>query len=189
MCACAPLRRDGVVASKVTKSRKGSKLPILMLHCSCRYHVSETHLLPMPDVGTDLLLEHPANEAYDQVVYLLTVNRVDGGNQTCGSAGLQDVNSTRSISALTDVATGEGAINIKCEGNYTAALVVRDGAGFEVPIREWGFQVLRKDTAVPEYGPDGSGCANGNAVDGEPMDRHFTCNCAGTGHPLRRFDV
>ena len=47
-----------------------------------KYHVSETHLLPMPHVSTDQLLEHPANEAYDQVVYLLTVN-AEGGNQTC----------------------------------------------------------------------------------------------------------
>ena len=141
-----------------------------------KYHVSETHLLPMPDVSTCKLLEHPANGAYDQVVYLLSVN-TEGDNHTCTGT---DASSSRIISALTDAATGEGAINIKCVGTYAATLVVRDGAGFEVTIRNWTFQVLRRDTDVPEHGPGGRECEHGSAVDGEQMDRQFTCDCAGT---------
>merc|ERR1719272_256256 len=78
---------------------------------------------------------------------------------------------------MTDVSDGEGAMNIKCVGNYTAKLVVRDGAGIPVELRSWHFMVLPKDTSVPSYGPNGRGCANGNAVDGEAMDSSFTCKC------------
>ena len=138
-------------------------------------HVGETHLLPKPQLNTEVLLEHPANGAFSQVVYLLSAEAV--GRPTCASTC---ANATRVVSALTDVATGEGAINIKCEGNYTASLIVRDGAGDEVTIRNWTFEALRKDTMVPEHGPGGRGCVHGAAFDGEPMDRQFTCECAGT---------
>ena len=150
-----------------------------------KYHVGETHLLPRPRLATDDLLQHPAGEDFDKVVYLLSAAPVGVGHagaSTCitrgGDAGAN--NATRPISALTDVETGEGAINIQCEGNYSATLVVRDGAGKEVLIRHWNFTVQQRDTDVQTYGPNSRGCANGNPTDGEEMDRAFTCDCAGT---------
>ena len=56
----------------------------------------------------------------------------------------------------------------------------RDGAGKEVTVRFWNFTVHKRDTAVPTYGPNGLACANGNPVDGAPMDETFTCDCDGT---------
>ena len=119
-----------------------------------KYHVAETHLLPKPRLDGSDLLQSPAGDDFTKVVYLLTA-KAAVGNPKCA------VDATETISALTDVATGEGAINIKCEGNYTATLAVRDGAGAELTLRNWTFQVLRRDTAVPEYGPGGRGCSNG----------------------------
>ena len=145
-----------------------------------KYHVDETHLLPNPRLGTSDLLQHPAG-GFDQVVYLLSV-KPEENNTICTlvTNGTGAAQSGKFISALTDVATGEGAINIKCEGNYSAKLAVRDGAGKEVDLRSWRFEVLRKDTAVEEYGPGGRPCANGKSVDGEVMDRKFTCDCNAT---------
>ena len=37
-----------------------------------------------------------------------------------------------------------------------------------------------RDTLVPEYGPNGRGCSNGIAVDGDEMNQQFTCNCDAT---------
>ena len=135
-----------------------------------KYHISETHLLPKPRVKKEELLQHPANGDFNKVVYLLSAKRT-GGSASC---------TVEDNSALTDVATGAGAINIECEGNYTGKLVVRDGGGDEVVLRDWSFEVLRRDTAVPEYGPGGKGCANGAAVDGKAMDRKFKCDCNAT---------
>lgn len=96
------------------------------------------------------------------------------------TAGSASTDETDTISALTDVATGAGAINIQCEGNYTAKLVVRDGAGANVEVRSWRFEVLPRDTSVAAYGPNGMDCVHGDAVDGEAMDRSFTCECGET---------
>jgi hypothetical protein len=142
-----------------------------------KYHIAETHLLPKPRVQKAALLRHPANGDFVKVVYLLTVHPA-ANNPNCTVVDTED---TQVISALTDISTGKGAINIQCEGNYTAKLVARDGGGSKpVDIRSWRFEVLRKDTVVPEYGPGGRGCANGKPDDGEPMDRDFTCDCTGT---------
>jgi len=139
-----------------------------------KYHVGDTHLLPKPRLNTTSLLQHPAGGRFDQVVYLLSAQAADGNPKCAGGS------KARAVSALTDVATGEGAINIKCEGHYNAKLVVRDGAGKEVTVRSWNFTARRRDTGVVEYGPGGRGCANGGSVDGEPMDGAFTCDCSGT---------
>ena len=141
-----------------------------------KYHVSEAYILPKPSLGTAELLQHPAGDRFDEIVYLLSVDAA-GGNLHCNAVGASKM---QGISALTDVATGEGAINIKCTGNYSAKLVVRDGAGAEVTVRLWNFTVRRRDTDVAEHGPNGQGCANGVAEDGELMDSAFTCNCDGT---------
>jgi len=144
-----------------------------------KYHVAETHLLPKPRVATHDLLQYPAGGRFDQIVYLLSAEALGGANASCAGAGA-GANSTRAVSALTDVATGEGAINIKCAGSYNAKLIVRDGAGKEVTLRSWNFTVRRRDVDVPEYGPGGRGCTNGLALDGELMDGAFTCDCGGT---------
>ena len=136
-----------------------------------KYHVDETHLLPKPRLETSILLQHPAAGDFGKVVYLLSA-KAAGDNPNCTT--------TKVISALTDVETGEAAINIKCEGNYTAKLAVRDGAGDEVVLRNWTFQALPMDTTVPAYGPNGRGCANGDPVDDISMDGTFTCDCDGT---------
>ena len=78
------------------------------------------------------------------------------------------------------MATGKGAINIQCEGNYTATLTARDGAGAEVTIRNWTFQVLRKRHGCARVWAWWAWVLNGDAVDGEPMDRQFTVHCEGT---------
>ena len=141
-----------------------------------KYHVAETHLLPGPRLSPSELLMNPANGAFEKVVFLLSAARVGGGDTCLGGGGggvnekatgagasgagsaapspsvLELGNITAgSISALTDVATGEGAISIQCVGNYTAKLVVRDGAGDEVTLRDWAFQVLPRDTSIDAY--------------------------------------
>ena len=136
-----------------------------------KYHVNETHLLPKPRLERHVLLERPSGGDFTKVIYLLSAEPVIG-NPNC--------NATKRISALTDVATGEGAINVQCEGTYTANLAVRDGAGAELTLRSWTFQVLRRDTDVSAYGPGGRECTNGDPTDGEEMDRKFTCDCGAT---------
>ena len=118
------------------------------------YHVGETHLLPKPAVPTRELLLHPARGAFEDVnyglrVYQLSVEASPGNPDCAAMAGGGDT--SRVISALTDVATGEGAINIQCEGNYSAALVVRDAAGAEVTVRSWDFVVKRRDVDLAQY--------------------------------------
>jgi len=149
-----------------------------------KYHVGETHLLPKPRIKKEDLLQHPAGGNFGQVVYLLSAQPVGAAfGPTLASPSnctATETDASQIVSALTDVATGAGAINIQCEGSYEAKLVVRDGAGDEVVLRSWRFEVLRRDTAVPEHGPGGQGCANGSPVDGAEMDRKFTCDCSAT---------
>ena len=103
-----------------------------------------------------------------------------GPTHTCGGPNEPNCPSLTHYFTAHFKATGEGAINIKCVGNYSAKLVVRDGAGKEVTIRSWNFTVRMRDTDVPAYGPNGRGCSNGKVVDGEEMDGAFTCDCGGT---------
>ena len=87
---------------------------------------------------------------YDKAVYLLSAKASKDNSPNCSMADTANtLEQGRMISALTDVETGDGAINIQCEGNYTATLVVRDAAGAEVTVRSWDFEVLRQDTTVP----------------------------------------
>ena len=137
-----------------------------------KYHMGEAHLLPRPRFPTAELLQYPAAGRFQDVVYLLSAEAAPG-NANCTAE-------KRAISALTDVKTGEGAINVECEGDYSAKLVVRDGAGAEVTLRSWNFTVRQRDTNVAEYGPNQRGCDNGKPRDGETMDKSFTCDCDGT---------
>ena len=150
-----------------------------------KYQIGKTHLLKKPRVEKGELLEHPAGGDFTNVVYLLSAKAEDG-NADCAVTGTGE---DQVISALTDVATGEGAITIKCTGTYNAKLAVRDIAGQEVVLRDWSFQVLRKDTEVPAYGPSGRGCENGVAVDGTEMDEAFTCDCSATKYVGDNCDV
>ena len=141
-----------------------------------KYHVAETHLLPKPNLAKEDLLQYPASGDYGKVVFLLSAEIINnhsdprfatGGDPDCSATG---GGQTRAISALTDVATGEGAISIQCVGSYAATLVVRDGDGDEVTVRNWTFEVLPPDVSVPAYGPSGRRCANGKPVDGKSAD-------------------
>ena len=98
-----------------------------------KYTVNQTHLLPKPRLDAKDLLQSPANDDFTKVVYLLTANAVSV-NPDCAVDNMQP------ISALTDVATGDGAISITCEGNYAAKLAVRDGAGAQLTLRSWAFE-------------------------------------------------
>jgi serine/threonine protein kinase len=138
-----------------------------------KYHIDETHLLSKPRLASKDLLQHPANDAFDDIVYLLSATP-DESNAVCNTA---DDNENQVFS---DVTSGSGALNIKCEGNYTAKLVVRDGAGANVEVRSWQFEVLPRDTHVPAYGPNNIDCVHGTAMDEVDMDRTFTCDCGET---------
>ena len=126
------------------------------------------------------LTQYPANGDFGTVVYLLSATAV-GSDADCvaDSGGGTRTNAT-TISALTDVRSGEGAINIKCVGSYRATLVVRDGDGAEATVRNWTFEVLPRDTSIAAYGPNDRDCSNGRPSDGTPMDGEFTCDCNGT---------
>ena len=50
-----------------------------------------------------------------------------------------------------NVATGAGAFNLSCTGNFTAMLKARDVAGEEAIVNQWDFEVLPVDTDVPAY--------------------------------------
>lgn len=140
-----------------------------------KYHIGETHLLPSPAVVTAELLQHPASGAYDKVVYLLSATP-DARNPRCVVNNTTDGLQATSVSV--DVLTGAGAINIQCEGNFTAKLVVRDDAGANVEVRSWRFEALAKDTSRPEHGPNSRGCGeHGEQSDGEQMDQQFICVC------------
>ena len=158
-----------------------------------KYHVAETHLLPTPRVKTEELLQHPAGGNYGKIVYLLSAQPVGAAfGPTLASPSNctgTETDGNQVVSALTDVATGAGAINIQCEGKYMAKLVVRDGAGDEVVLRSWQFEVLRRDIVVPEYGPNARDCVNGDRVDGAEMDRAFTCDCSATRFTGPNCDV
>ena len=44
------------------------------------------------------------------------------------------------------------------------------------------LEVKRKDMDVPEYGPNGAGCAHGEAKDEVLFDNSFACDCSGTSY-------
>jgi serine/threonine protein kinase len=103
-----------------------------------KYHIDETYLLSKPRLTSKDLLQHPANDAFDDIAYLLSVTP-DKSNADCNTV---DDNENQ---VFNDVTSGSGALNIKCEGNYTGKLIVRDGAGSNVEVRSWQFEVLPKD--------------------------------------------
>lgn len=55
-----------------------------------------------------------------------------------------------------------------------------DETGRRGSISTWSFEVLRRDTTVPEYGPGGSDCAHGVRVDTVEFDQSFECDCEGS---------
>ena len=136
-----------------------------------KYHIAETHLLPKPRISTAVLLEGAKD--IRKVIYLLSAAPT-GNTSSCIT---DDAEVVDGISTSSNVKTGAGAITIQCEGTYNGQLTARDGAGQSVVIRDWDFEILRKDTSVPEYGPNGRGCVHGDPVDGVEMDGAFTCEC------------
>lgn len=67
-------------------------------------------------------------------------------------------------------------------GRFTIQFEARDDRGVVAsePALVWTFNVTHRDTAIPSFGPNSTGCVNGQAVDSIPFDRQFTCNCSGT---------
>ena len=55
-----------------------------------------------------------------------------------------------------------------------------DEFGARSTVEEVTLVFQFRDTAVPAYGPNGRGCVNGVADDGEEMDTRFTCDCTAT---------
>ena len=155
-----------------------------------RFHVSETHLLSAPEITAKDLLLNPSNDEFSKVVFLLTAVSVSTSTgsafgQGSGSAGP----GCEGSQVFSDVTTGAGAINIGCTGSYIGKLVARDGAGAEVTVREWRFEIKVRDLTVPEYGPGGHDCIHGIAIDGTEMDDSFTCDCTGTEYTGPNCDV
>lgn len=62
------------------------------------------------------------------------------------------------------------------------------GGGDSVPgsavqqavLQHFPFDVRRKDTEDPSNGPNSKGCSSGTAVDSEPFDLRFACDCSRT---------
>eukprot|EP00038_Savillea_parva_P002316 m.113215 g.113215 ORF g.113215 m.113215 type:complete len:1574 (-) comp10796_c0_seq1:73-4794(-) len=141
-----------------------------------RYHVDEFHEIHPPTISQTSLFVHPSLGDYDSIVYLLVANRTDDIDAPA-SAQVPCTPAARS-QLFTDVVSGEGALKIPCTGRYNAVLKARDVSGFETVVNMWDFEVRRADTDVPAYGPNGSPCAHGTAVDNIPMDASFTCDCS-----------
>lgn len=129
-----------------------------------RYHVGEVHTIAAPPDKTTIFA-NPANDDFDAIVFLLLVNGTSCDNDPA---------------AFVNVVTGAGVFNVSCPGQYTATLKARDDAGFEAIVNQWNFEARLPDTALAANGPNGVGCANGNAIDENPMDNTFTCDCGGT---------
>jgi len=129
------------------------------------YHTQQLHTVTAPQLQRSALFTAPSNDDFAEIVFLMRVN---------GSACATDPR------AFVNVLTGAAVFNVTCPGDYTATLSARDDAGFEVIVNEWAFQARVVDTSVAAYGPNGRGCLGGRAVDGEFMDRSFTCDCNDT---------
>eukprot|EP00035_Acanthoeca_spectabilis_P011007 m.194105 g.194105 ORF g.194105 m.194105 type:complete len:1680 (-) comp15199_c0_seq4:5570-10609(-) len=142
-----------------------------------RYHVRQFHTIQPPTIATSNLFRFPANDDFDSLIYVLLIDP-QNGTAPC-----------LNLTVLADAVTGEGLFQIACLGNFSATLKARDDAGQEADINAWDFEVLPVDTNVPQYGPNGRGCVRGIAVDGDPMDGRFTCDCTGTGSSGDNCDI
>ena len=65
-------------------------------------------------------------------------------------------------------------------GNYNMKIYAVDSRKERALIETLELEVKRKDTDVPEYGPNGAGCDHGETVDETLFDSKFACDCAGT---------
>lgn len=69
-------------------------------------------------------------------------------------------------------------------GNYTVTQYLLDVQSRKLMLTDtFNVDIRRKDTDDPGNGPNGFGCAHGDALDGvgrERFDHAFTCNCTGT---------
>ena len=112
------------------------------------------------------------------LVYSMSVSL--GGHPAAGEPGKFFVDGTGETLAQPAI-VNDTSLPDEYQRDYTGRLWVRDDSDSEpLLIKEWRFRVLRNDTDISGYGPDGRGCANGGrAVDGAPFDRKFTCACSG----------
>lgn len=131
-----------------------------------QYAIGSTILLPPLERTAVELFRNPALNDFAKVTYKRSI--VQRGTTSASSPGLW----------LVDTASGEMLAQPKIAGQYTVNLIATDGGGSEVIVRTWSFDVLLKDTDVPEYGPNKLDCANGARVDdGHDFDQSYICNC------------
>ena len=68
-------------------------------------------------------------------------------------------------------------------GIYNMTLFAVDSKNQKAKLESLQLVVKRKDTDIPENGPNLKQCEHGAAVDaGDRFDNAFTCNCAGTSY-------
>lgn len=159
-----------------------------------QYAVGSTVKFPPLQKAPFELFVNPGLRDFSKVTYKVRTFASDatvaGSNQgdtgTANSSG--SINSTMTSSPglwLIDTETAEMLAQPERVGNYSVQVVATDGLGAEVTVRTWTFEVLLKDTDVPEYGPNGRGClATGEPVDNNAasFDKHYQCDCFGTGY-------
>ena len=133
-----------------------------------RYQVGKVIEEPGPSIERAALFTNPAGGDAGAVRYVFTVlNRLTGKASDPGDGKFFVSQS------------GETSIKVLRPGDYTAKLEATDRES-SVTVREWNFTALVDDTQTTAYGPNGRGCANGVAVDGEEMDEEFSCDCSAT---------
>merc|ERR1719272_1933330 len=156
-----------------------------------QYAIGSTIKFPPLQASASELFSNPASGDYSRIVYKRTFGDGAGTNSNNANNGNNNVNTnvttTTSTSPglwLVDTETAEMLAQPEHPGNYSVRLVATDGGGAEVVFRKWSFEVLLKDTDVPEYGPNGRDChIHGERVDDANIfDNAFACDCTGTGY-------
>merc|ERR1719272_500856 len=153
-----------------------------------KYAIGSTIKFPPLQASAFELFSNPASGDYSRITYKRTFGD-DTGTSNGNGNGNGNVNKAINTSTspglwLVDTETAEMLAQPEHAGNYSVSLVATDGAGAEVLFRKWSFEVLLKDTDVPEYGPNGRDChIHGERVDDANIfDNSFTCDCTGTGY-------
>jgi len=167
----------------------------------CRYTLSKTYELSAPRLNRRQLFVGYAGEASDITYSVEFGEAAQGANVGRGGESLLELPGTASTTVgglerpaspgkfFVDSSSGEILARPSVSGNFIAILRARDGAGASVVVKEWSFVVQGADTATAANGPNGRGCANGEAVDSDELDRLFTCDCSRTSYSGGNCDV
>jgi hypothetical protein len=136
-----------------------------------QYAVNSTIKFPPLLQSTAHMFVNPAFDDFTKITYKRTFSSVNASEST--NPGLW----------LVDTETGEMLAQPEYPGNYSVSLIATDGRGAEVVVRNWSFEVLLRDTDVPEYGPNNTDCKHNGVREDDTnlFDRQFACICIGTG--------